>query len=124
MSSVFLNNLDDFILPSQNCIVVPPRGEVVAASDIDKGSSAKISLRLEDDTSIPSSGSGIIRTVASTSAVAAKASVSLSDCLACSGDYTVSFYPHEEGELSVVIVSYRQPALSVSQHTTDRRKTP
>jgi iron only hydrogenase large subunit-like protein len=88
MSSVFLTNLDDFIAPSQACVVQTHQTAASSSSAPSVGG-AKISLALEDEEVVkPSFGQGIIRSVASSSSSATKATVSLNDCLACSGCVT------------------------------------
>ena len=91
MSSVFLNNLDDYIVPSQECIVVSSKPEGVNDTmQAESGSERRIALTVENDPELFVPRSGIIKSapVSIPSSSSKKATVSLNDCLACSGCVT------------------------------------
>jgi hypothetical protein len=92
-SSVFLNNLDDFIAPSQACVNPLVSSKLKSQTVQTKGPSGKITLETDystsdfADTFTSTTKPDLIKSTI-TSAGKNVATVSLNDCLACSGCVT------------------------------------
>lgn len=91
MSGLRIANLDDYILPAQECVVSlgkhprpPGRTQDAVPMALDAGSSAKILVEL-DDADVSASSAMFS---AEAAAQLPQASITLADCLACSGCIT------------------------------------
>eukprot|EP01033_Poteriospumella_lacustris_P006371 gene6371-4577_t len=98
MSSVFLNNLDDFIAPSQACVNPTVAAKLTPAAPSSSASSSskpgKVTLMADysttdyEDYAKPVVQPDLIKSKPAASGAPSVATVSLNDCLACSGCVT------------------------------------
>lgn len=96
-SSVFVNNLDDFIAPSQACVnptVAAKLSTVSESTATTKGGKGKITLLADysttdyEDYAKPVVQPDLIKSKTTSTTGKSVATVSLNDCLACSGCVT------------------------------------
>lgn len=95
MSSVFLNNLDDFIAPSQACVNPTVAAKLTPAAPSSSNSKpGKVTLMADysttdyEDYAKPVVQPDLIKSKPAASGAQSVATVSLNDCLACSGCVT------------------------------------